>query len=389
MQKQLIGALLVLMLTLSGCNLGSREPEQDLATLPPASGRPTVTITSPQDGDEFAVDEQIFVRITASDSAGVTRAQLFTDGEIVRTISSESINGDTEFEGVLDYTPRTTGEYVLRVLAFRGAVASDPVEITVSVVEEGDEVQVTTRPGGDTTGGGTTGGDTGQPQIPNDNVCRALTNVGLNLRSEPTTIRENIITVLPGATLVPVVARLGDNSWWKVSYSSRVGWLSAQFVTLYGICTSIPVENFTVNTPVPLPTASRTITPLPTLTRTPVNTPTPGLPDLIVATISGAQNVTIPSGESEVTEEYAVTVSNLGFGPSRQFEVVMRVNDEEFDLGVVSNLNNGETVVLTQEITFTEEGVYTIRVEADPGNAITEVSEVNNRGDISVNVEAE
>ena len=389
MPKQLIGALLVLMLTVSSCNLGSGEPEEDIATQSPATGRPTVTIISPQEGDEFAVDEQIFVRIEASDTAGVTRAQLFADGEIVRTISSESISGDTEFEGVLDYTPRTTGEYTLRVLAFRGAVTSDPAEITVNVVEEGDEVVVTTRPGGSTTGGGTTGGDTGQPQIPNDGVCRALTSVGLNLRSEPTTTRENIITVLPGGTLVPVIARLGDNSWWKVSYSSRVGWLSAQFVTLYGICTSIPVENFTVNTPTPIPTATRTITPLPTLTRTPTNTPTPGLPDLIVATISGAQSVTIPSGESEVTEEYAVTVSNLGFGPSRQFEVVMRVNDEEFDLGVVSNLNNGETVVLTQDVTFTEEGSYTIRVEADPTNAITEVSEVNNRGDILVNVESE
>jgi hypothetical protein len=397
MQKRLIFALVALMLVVSGCNLGSAQGvEEDIATQPVVSGRPVVTITSPTTGDEFPVEEQIFVRIEASDAAGVTRAQLFADGEIVRTISSEDINGDTQFEGVLDYTPRTTGDYTLRVLAFRGAVASDPAEVTITVVEDGDDVQVTSRPGTTTgsgtgtTGGGTIGGDTsGQPVIPNDGVCRALTSVGLNLRSEPTTVRENVISVLPGGTLAPIVARLGDNSWWKISYANRLGWVSAQFTTIYGNCSTVPVESFVVNTPIPLPTATiflPTITPLPTLTRPPTQIPTPGRPDLIVASIVGAQSVTIPDGEDEVTEQYAITISNLGFGPSPQFDVVMRVNDVEIDMGVVSNLNNGQTIVLTQDVTFEDEGNYTVRVEADPGNLVTEVSEVNNRGDISVNV---
>lgn len=387
MQKRFMGALCVLMFIASGCNLGSSENEQDIPTQAPASGRPTVSITSPQAGDEFVVDEQIFVRIQAADSVGVTRAQLFTDGEIVRTISSESINGDTQFEGVLDYTPRTTGEFRLRVLAFRGAIASEPTEITVTVREDADEVIVTSRP--DTSGSGTTGGTSGQPVIPNDGVCRALTTVGLNLRSEPTTTRENVILVLAGGTLAPIIARLGDNSWWKLTYSNRVGWVSGDFVTLYGICNGIPVENFIVSTPTYTPTWTPTITPLPTLTLVPTHTPTPGMPDLVIATIIGAQNVTIPTGETSVTEEYAVTVSNLGFGPSNQFEMVMRVNDIEIDLGVISNLNNGETIVLTQDVTFDAAGFYTIEVEADPGNIITEVSEVNNRGNISVDVVTE
>jgi hypothetical protein len=393
MQKRLIAAMVALMFIASGCNLGSAQGvEEDIATQPVVSGRPVVTITSPATGDEFAVDEQVFVRIEASDAAGVTRAQLFADGEIVRTISSESISGNTEFEGVLDYTPRNTGDYTLRVLAFRGAIASDPAEITITVVEDADDVQVTSRPDtGSTTGfgTGTTGGTSGQPVIPNDGVCRSLTSVGLNLRSEPTTARENVISVLPGGTLAPIVARLGDNSWWKISYANRLGWVSAQFTTIYGNCSSVPVESFSVNTPIPLPTATiflPTITPLPTLTRTPTQIPTPGRPDLIVASIVGAQNVTIPSGEDDVTEQYAITISNLGFGPSPQFDVVMRVNDVEIDMGVVSNLNNGQTIVLTQDVTFSDDGNYTIRVEADPGNLVTEVSEVNNRGDISVNV---
>ncbi|MDQ7026147.1 MAG: CARDB domain-containing protein [Anaerolineae bacterium] len=387
MRKRFMGAIGVLMLLASGCNLGSAENEQDIPTQAPATGRPTVTITSPQAGDEFVVDEQIFVRIVASDAVGVTRAQLFTNGEIVRTISSESINGDIQFEGVLDYTPRTTGEFRLRVLAFRGAIASDPAEITVIVREDANEVIVTSRP--DTSGGGTTGGTSGQPVIPNDGVCRALTTVGLNLRSEPTTTRDNVITVLPSGTLAPIIARLGDNTWWKLTYTSRVGWVSGDFVTLYGICNAVPVENFVVSTPTFTPTWTPTVTPLPTSTLVPTFTPTPGLPDLVIATIVGAQNVTIPLGATEVIEEYAVTVSNLGFGASNQFEVVMRVNGVEIDLGVISNLNNGETIVLTQDVTFNASGFYTIEVEADPGNAITEISEVNNRGNISVDVVAE
>jgi len=383
-------ALLVVLLT--GCNLGA-APEQTEEPLETAvSGVPTVTIVSPEGGGEFVLDEEILVQVSAQDSAGVTRAQLFANGQIVNTVSSESLDGDQDFEGILRFTPRTTGDFTLRVLAFRGAVSSEPAEIAISVVEDQDDIVVTTRP------------DDSGPQIPNDGVCRALINTGLNFRSQPTTSRENVITVLGAGDLYPVVARLGDNSWWKLNVNGTLGWVSAGFTTLYGVCTNVPVENVVINTQTPTQTVTRTptptSTPTPTNTAQPASTATPGLPDLVIPSIEwdGEEDepIILPSGEDEVTVNFTVQISNLGRGPSSQFAVIIEVeldgSDEdpvEYDLGVVGSLNANQSIVLEQEIIFEEVGEYDIRAEVDPFDEVDEISEINNRGDLTIEVEAE
>lgn len=382
-----IGRYLLLLLVpvwLAGCNLGSaeRETEEPIATLPVDAGQPQVTIVSPQNGDLFDVDEQILVNVQASDAVGVTRVQLFADGQIVKTISSESVEGETQFSGVLDFTPRIEGEYTLRVLAFRGAIASNPAEVTVDVEMGVDSVVVTTRPDS-----GSTGGDFTGPIIPNDGLCRVLTNVGLNMRSEPTTTRENVVTVLQSGTLMLVVARLGDNSWWKVTYNNVLGWVSGnpQYTTLYGNCLTIPVENFVIATQTPIFTSTPPFTQTPTATRTPTITPTPGKPDLLVASITGTDPVVLPTGATEVTVPFTLTVTNAGLGPSPQFTVRVRLDTDEYEL-VVSNLAAGQTIALTQDIVFSVVGENDIRVDVDPDNLIQEVSDVNNRGDLTVEV---
>jgi hypothetical protein len=397
MRFRLFFALVLLSLLLSACNLGSSSGN-DEEQLPTAdlndSSAPLVTILSPANGSSAAVNDQILVSVIATHPSGVTRIQLFADGQPVKTISSESINGDPEFEGILDFTPRAEGEYTLRVLAFRNAISSVPVDITVNVGEE--DVQVTERSTtGSTTGGtgstgsstgSTTGGNTGPiiPVIPNDGLCRVLVNVGLNLRAEPTTQRQNVITTLASGTLLLVVARLGDNSWWKVNYNNRIGWVSgnAQYTTLYGNCGSVPVENFVVNTPTPTRTPS-----LPTATFTPRASSTPGTPDLLVPTLlSTIPNIVIPSGATEVIVEFGITVKNQGSGPSGQFSITLREGTTTYDVAVVGNLLPGEIITLTEDVTFTMAGEYDIRVDVDPTNQVTESIEVNNRADITVTV---
>lgn len=379
MRLKTILAGIAILIGLSACNLGTGETEEPLDVTDPADTQPTITIISPNDGDSFPLDEPLFVEVEARDALGITRAQLFANGQIVRTVTSEAVEGDQFFNRELEFIPRQTGTFTLRVLAFRGTVASEPDEITIEVTEEDDEIVVTSRP---------TQSDA--PTIPNDGVCRALVNTGLNFRREPTTTRDNIITVLPANTLAPVVARLGDNSWWKLSYNATLGWVSAQFTTLYGNCSNVPVENVIINTATPIPTNTPTATPIPTDTPAPTLTPIPGDPDLIVTSIDGELSPLILSGDSEVTEEYAVTISNLGASSTGQFSATLTVDFEgdetEYDLGVVSNLAAGESIVLIQELTFDAEGEYEIQVEADPDSSVDEVSEVNNRGDITVNV---
>jgi hypothetical protein len=390
MPLRLFFALFVMSLMLSACNLGSNSEseetplgQRDCADFP----APLVTVVSPANGATVPVNQQLLVSVVATHQIGVTRVQLFANGQQVKVISSESITGDPSFEGILDFMPRVEGEYTLRVLAFCDAVSSTPVDLTITVADE--EVQVTERPG--TTTGSTTGNTTGDggvviPEIPNDGLCRVLVLVGLNFRTEPTTERQNVITTLPGGTLLLVVARLGDNSWWKVNYNSRIGWVSGnqQYTSLYGNCGSVPVESFSLVTPTP----PRTNTPiLPTLTFTPRATATPGSPDLIVPSlISTVDDIVIPSGESEVIVEFGITIKNQGSGPSGQFSVSLRAGTTVYDVAVVANLLPNEIMTLTQDVTFTAAGEYDIRVDADPGNQITESIEVNNRADITVTV---
>lgn len=379
--------LFVILILMSGCNLGTVPEEELLPTDEPTTiptGKPQVTIISPRDGAEFEVGEQILVSVNATDSAGVTGIQLVAAGDIVKSVSSPTTGGDREYPAVLDFTPRDTGEVQMQVIAYRGATASDPASVSVTVLEDVPEED--NNSGGNSDSGGT--GNTGpvRPSIPNDGVCRALTTVNLNFRSQPTTAVNNVITVLPVFTLVPIIGRLPDNSWWKVRLNLLEGWVSANFTEESGNCTGIPIEN-PMATPTPTPTVTPTATP--SVSPTPTNTPDPGKPDLVIPNISGSRSLTIPADETSVSETYGVSVTNLGPGPAGTFAVTLRRDGTIVQDWIVSDLSAGQSISLSVSLVFDAAGSYDLRVEADPDDEIDEVSNVNNRGDITVDVEVE
>jgi len=358
----------ILTMILTACNLGN-VPVTPIPTpteLIP-DGVPEISIISPAAGDEFVVNEEILVSVTASDQAGVTRVQLLANGQIVKSVSSESVEGDETFSAVLDYTPRAQGAVVLRAIAYRGATASDPDEIQVEVRSSQTQVTSTPVPGSNV------------PQIPNDGVCRALVNVGLNFREGPSTDNE-IIRVLTSGTLAPITGRLGDNSWWELNVNGTTGWVAAEFTTPYGNCANVPIRQITG------PTAT------PTLTRTPTLTPTStvitggededGLPDLVITNIVGDEDVIIGA-----VQTYTVTVSNTGAGSSGQFLSEVEFADTIYDLAAVSNLDPGESIVLSVDLEFGAAGEFEFTARVDIDDDVEEVSEFNNRGDISITVE--
>lgn len=361
---------------LSACNLSTEPQVEDLTPTTAASGQPTVEIVAPADGEEFVVDEAILVSATATDTQGVTRVQLLADGQIVKTVSSESPTGDTNLNVLLDYTPEETGTVELEVIAFRGAAQSDPASVTVNVRQ--NQAQVTSTP-------------QTSPNLPvidpNDPTCRALTNVGLNFREGPSTDFDRI-SVIPAGTIVPIIGRIGSNEWWRVRFGGRDGWVSADFTTVYGICTNVPV----IQQPRPTVVNPPTSTPAPTFTPLPTNTPpptnTPGPPDLIISNIDGPETVTIPSGADSVTENYDVTITNTGGSATNQFNNIIIVNpgDAEFDLGAVAGLGAGQSINLSVDITFETTGSFTLRARADSNGNVNEQSEVNNEGFLSVTV---
>jgi hypothetical protein len=382
MRYRILFLTLITILSLSACNLGrdSRPGDQDEQQAQPTNtpgGRPEVRILSPQDGAEVVVNDPVLVSVNASDSIGVTRVQLFANGQIVRTVSSETASGETSRNMVLDYTPRSQGEVLLRVVAFRGSVASDPAEISITVRPTQSQVTATVHQGSNI------------PQIdPNDPTCRALVNTGLNFRQGPST-SYNIIRVLRAGEVLPIQGRLGDNSWWQLRSGTTIGWVDARFVTTYGMCAGIPVAS-----PPATATPAVTATPTPTNTVPPIATspPTatqpPALPDLTITNVAGPEEVTIPAGETSVTERYSVSITNLGGPINQQFSNTVRIlpGNEEFDVGVVSNLNAGQSISLNVDITFTSTGTFLLRFTADSDGEIQESNEANNIGTYEVTV---
>lgn len=364
-----------LALVLSACNLVST------ASLPtptnPPSGPPQVAIISPPTGSEVVVGQDVLISVNAADAVGVTRVQLLADGDVVRTVTSETPGGDQNLNVLLDYEPEEVGTVELEVVAYRGSIASEPAELLLNVRQSQQQVTATAIP------------PTNVPVInPNDPTCRVLVNTPLNFRTGPST-QYPVIFTLPTGTVAPITGRLGDNSWWQLRVGTTTGWVANPYVTLYGNCSGVAVVQ-----PPPLPaTPTRfIITPTNTLTLTPqppTLTPTPGRPDLIITSISGPAQLTLGAGDTPVTATYAVTITNTGGGSAAQFNNTIQVSPggSPQQLGVVAGLNPGESIVLTADLSFNSAGTFTIQAQTDSANQIQEASEVNNLGFGSVTVQ--
>lgn len=377
--------LICALLVLSACNLSRTPPTEEAIPTDGASsgdGKPEVTISSPQSGDEVVVGTDVFVSANATDSVGITRVQLIANNQIVKTVSSESVAGDRNMNVLLDFRPTSPGEVRLEVIAYRAAVASDPATVTINVRQSQAQVTATIVP------------QTNVPIIdPNDPTCRALTNVGLNVRVGPGTNYARI-TTLPVGRQVPIIGRVGDNTWWLVRVSSTTsGWViqrnplnpNEEFISIFGNCSAIPIVSPPPSPTTTPPTPTHTPTRTPTQIPPPTHTPQPA--DLIVLDIDGPTAPQLPDGGS-VSATYFVTITNNGQANTGSFTNTIQVlpGGPVEELGVVGNLEGGQSIVLTYELTFDAVGAYTIRVVADSENDVPEISEVNNIGTQDVGV---
>ncbi|MFN8528909.1 MAG: SH3 domain-containing protein [Anaerolineae bacterium] len=352
--------MFALVMILSACNLSASNSQPIPGTA--QSGKPSVQIISPQDSSEVIVNTRVLVSVTATDTVGVTRAQLFADGQVVKTVSSESAGGEQTFNAVLDFTPRAAGDIEIEVIAYRASIASDPARIRLVVRE--NQSQVTATP--------IIVPQTNVPIItPNDPTCRVVTQTNLNERTGPDTAYP-VLRVLPAGSVLPIIGRIASNQWWQVRDGTVFGWVSGAFVLVYGNCALIPI----VPAPPPPPTFTSlpvTLTPTPTPTSTPPTpTVTSGPSDLVVASIVGNQNVTLGAGNTPITASYAITVSNTGQSPTGQFAntILVQPGGSEEQLGVVAGLNPGDDPAAKGHHLHYP-GVYTITARADSSNAVS------------------
>ncbi|HEX2622045.1 MAG TPA: Ig-like domain-containing protein, partial [Phototrophicaceae bacterium] len=118
----------ILLMLLAACNLTTEEEDIGATATTPqdVGGKPNVVINSPATGTQITVNREILVSATATDAVGVTRMQLFANGNIVKTVTSETTAGTQTFNAVLNFTPTQTGDLILRVVAYRNTSVSDP-----------------------------------------------------------------------------------------------------------------------------------------------------------------------------------------------------------------------------------------------------------------------
>lgn len=392
MKRELLLSCWFLLWGVLGCNLtsGQSVPSTAIPTVTvDESVLPTVKIDSPTEGSQAEQGSPLLVSAVATDAVGVTRVQLLANNQLVKTVSSESANGDPEMAVVLDYIPRLTGNVELRVVAFRGTIASEPVVLNVQVVTElTDQVEVIQN------NSGQIGSDT--VVNPDDPTCRLLTNVDLNYRTGPGTSYQRVGTFAAGR-VVRIIGRLADNTWWQVRDNLTDAWVSAQYVTVYGICTAIPIVR---PLPSPTPNATATVavvtntpqpigvpnTATPAPTHTPTITPTPLPADLAVVSISGSNAVTLSGGSVSVT--YSVQISNVGGQDSGQFTTTFTVFplNTTRELATVGNLRGGESIILNTSVLYETAQQYTLQALADASSALSEPNEVNNVSALVVTV---
>ncbi len=378
----------LLPLLLGACSLGASTDRDDTEVTPigtaTAAGSPQVVINSPRNADEFVVNDPLFVETTITDSVGITSVQLLANGQPVKTVGIESVT-NTFAQPVLDYTPRTTGNVTLSVVAYRGNVQSDPATVQVNIRDTRAQVTATSVPGDN------------RPIInPSDPNCRALINTGLNLRQGPSTTF-NVIRVLGAGEVLPAVGRLANNTWWQLlDRNGARGWVSAEFITMYDgvstLCRNIPVVAPPATaTPQATATLPPTQTPLPTQTLVPTAVPTATsipLPNLsIPAVFCPQQALTIPGGGTQVVGQFNLNITNTGGPVNQQFSVIARVvNGPTVDVGTFGNLNAGQIINAEVSIPLQQTGEIAIFFVVDSEDDIQESDESNNERSCIVTV---
>lgn len=366
-----IGLLMLLLLASLACNLTKKQSgggNQITSSTPP-----TVSIINPP--SNATVNQAITIEVESIDplGQGVTNVELRVNGRPVDSKASPELNGTTPFHVNLSWTPPRAGSLTVSVVAWRRNVPSAEESFTLLV---GTTAIPTSTPG--------TGSNTSvTPSAPNQGPCRARVDTqGLRFRSVPDTSSSDTILDSFALNEEPLIlGRLADNSWYQVqdTTSPQVGWVSAGYVTVLGVCTNVPV-------------VSRPATPTVAPTNTAAPSAAPALADLVALPISGRVSVQLDS-DGEALELYSLSIQNIGGSDSGAFQVQIVLPGGQEIVRQISNLAAGQILNVAdaaqQSVVFTSPGTQQISLHVDYLNAVNESNEANNIQQLVINVEAQ
>jgi len=103
--------------------------------------KPTITIAAPTSDAQFEEGDDVTILSSANDAKGVTRVELYVDGDLYRTDSSPSAEGEKSLAMAQTWVAADPGTHSLSVIAYNvDGAESDPWAVTIKVVEAGGVV---------------------------------------------------------------------------------------------------------------------------------------------------------------------------------------------------------------------------------------------------------
>ncbi len=107
------------------------------AVLIPAEAASTslVLINSPLNRDQIEIDQRVIVQAVARDESGLTRVELWVNGQLYKTETSSLPGGLSPFPLVTTWQPRVSGTYTLIVRAFNTSGDRTQASVEISVPE--------------------------------------------------------------------------------------------------------------------------------------------------------------------------------------------------------------------------------------------------------------
>ena len=273
----------ILLLVLSGCNLiGGRSVQQitpttqgaadstpalGLPTITPAAGIPQVTISSPTPNQQFQQTQSVSVVSIAVDGQGITKIELFVDGESVGAAVNPQPQPNQPFLANQIWQPAQSGMHVIQVRAYNpNEINGESQQVFVEILADSQSADVAAT---GTISETTTSMLDSQATPAADGPYLDITSEidALNVRSGPGTNYDRVGVLVPDdRAAILGQSDIGEGRWWQISFADApdgAGWVidNPEWVMAYNADS--------------VPQVTAPPTPVPPTDTPPATTPTP------------------------------------------------------------------------------------------------------------------
>lgn len=132
-QSYYIMLMLLLSVSLAGCNLGTAAPE---TTVVPTPDIPTIEFLEPPNNSQVFEGFNLLLDIVAHDEAeGIAKIEFYVDGELINDVTPQDVSSVPVFRAEMNWLAQREGLHVLTAIAYReDGTSSDEALLNIQVV---------------------------------------------------------------------------------------------------------------------------------------------------------------------------------------------------------------------------------------------------------------